>query len=870
MMKTTLKSNYFNWNTTIILLLFTTFLNAQEEPFDCDYNAYLFQYNDVYALDLASGSSYLVKEDIIEDNINAVGYNPKDGYIWGAISNNTGSIIKIGKNFQTEVFNIPEIASAGNMFIGDVSADGFYYLKLQGSNYYVIDVNPESDNYGKYVATRTLLTDLTLPIHDWAFNAVDGMLYTVTKKTNVLYRINPETGEVTDLGEVPILSGLNYHFGAVYFDSEGRFYISANQTGTVYVVNNVQNLNNGSTMESNLFAFGPSSNSNDGARCPTAPVPQEDCINGIDDDGDGLVDCDDPACSGVAACPVLVPVVSSGNDGGLESNDRLSQQINQRNYMRSKNSYKFSKKRAKKVAKGTFYKMAKSNGNFGLIDLIPLSVLPETTAIESSPADLIAMTNATELFSVDYMKNNETVAVVLASVTEEGVYEHTKYICDRLLGSELLAVSTIEINEVTFIKSIIKNVDGSIEFVLSFSGRLNALETAFEIDSHWNIDKYIENEKYYNFQIWTNKIDDLVLLGEEVLSLFEAQHPISAYNNSAPPPVFVKKGKYVNGTIELELVNTNSSNKIQFDAGFKRTETSETESISEEIALEPGYITNMTLATGALFDIGFRIQNDTGETSDDLFMSDGPWGLDSSQDGTVVEKFEIKENEAVYTGQGLRIERDLSFEVKIKSYVSAYRAFTPRFRPVDLSGFNVLEFDANGTGELHITIVKESVSDWEAQYKTTIPLDGEDKHYQLPLSYFTSSLTDELVLDDAVSIVFTMESDGKLEVQKKIDMKNIAFESRDVEDYKFSKDKAVVFPNPVSANSFVRFYTESLSDCEFSIYNITGALVKKITPNTSLGFNEVALSTKSLIPGIYYLKVSTDNKNFETVTLMVD
>lgn len=757
---------------------------------------------------------------------------------------------------------------SGNRYVGDVDSNGIYHLKSGGTTYYKINLNPESENYIKYQSTNELSKSIN--VHDWAFNAVDGLLYTVEKSTNHLLRINGDTGNVDDLGEVPILSGLNYTYGAVYFDASGRFYVSANQTGTVYIIYNVQDVVVNGEMNSNLFAYGPSSASNDGARCPTAPVPQEDCINGIDDDGYGLVDCDDPSCSGVAACPVLVPVVSSGNDGGLESNDRLSQQINQRNYMRSKTSYKFSKKKAKKVAKTASYKMAKSNADFGLIDLIPLDVLPETTAIESSPADLIAMTNATELFSVDYVKNNETVAVVLASVTEEGVYEHTKYICDRLLGSELLSVSTIEINEITFIKSIIKNTDGSIEFVLSFSGKLNADESEFEIDSHWNIDKYTENQKYYNFQIWTNRIDDLVLLGEEVLNLFEAQHTITTYNNSAPPPVFVKKGKYVNGTIELELVNTNSSTMIQFDAGFKRTETSETENISEAIPLEKGYITSMTLATGALFDIGFRIQNDTGETSDDLFMSDGPWGLDSSQDGTTVDKFEITENETPYMGQGLRIERDLTFEAKVTSYVSAYRAFTPRFKSVDLSDYNVIEFDANGTGNLEITIVKESVSDWSSQYKTIIPLDGEDKHYQLPLSYFTSKMTDDLVLDDAVSIVFTMESDGKSEVQKKVEMKNISFENRDVEDYQFSKDKAVVYPNPVVSSSKVSFYTETLTDCEFSIYNITGSLVKQLTPNTSLGFNEVELSNEGLIPGIYYLKVSTDNKSFETVQLIIN
>ena len=64
------------------LLLFSLISNAQDIPFNCDYSAYLFQRNDVYAIDLASGNSFEIATDITPGNINATGYNPADGYIW--------------------------------------------------------------------------------------------------------------------------------------------------------------------------------------------------------------------------------------------------------------------------------------------------------------------------------------------------------------------------------------------------------------------------------------------------------------------------------------------------------------------------------------------------------------------------------------------------------------------------------------------------------------------------------------------------------------------------------------------------------------------------------------------------------------------
>ena len=851
---------------TSLILIVCFFAHSQEDPFNCDYNAYLFQYNDIYALDLASGNSYLVKENVTPGNVNAVGYNPADGYIWGSLSTPSKSIVKIGKNFSTEVVYIPELPTS-NRYVGDVREDGVYYLKPGGSTYYLVDLNPNSNTYKQFITSKTLSSNLN--IHDWAFNAVDGMLYTVEKATNILYRIDPETGVVTALGVVPILNGVNYTFGAVYFDVEGRFYVSANQTGTVYVIQDVQNLELGSLIQSNLFAFGPSSSLNDGARCPTAPVPQEDCINGIDDDGDGLTDCDDPSCSGVAACPVISPTVSTGNEGGLESNDRLSSLINRRNYLRAKQNYKFDKALAKKITKSDFYNKTASKSGLSLRDLIPLDILPNTDAIESSPTDLINMTNASELFSVDYVKDDKTVAVILATKTENGVYEHTKYICDRLLGAELLNVSTIEIKEHTFIKSIIKNVDGSKEFVLSFSGKV--VNDKFEIESHWNIDKYEQGATYYNFQIWTNQIDDLVKLGEEALNLFNTQKEITKYDNSTPPTVFVKKGKYVNGTLELEVVNKNKTETITYTSGYKRTETASTEYANKDINLDGSYITSMIVNTGNVFDIGFRLENGT-DTPDDLFMSDGPWGSDDSSTGTTVNTFEITQNDDVYTGLGYRVERNINLEAETSTYVAAYRAFTPRFTPVDLASYSALEFNAAGTGEVEITILKKSIDAWEDQFRATITLDDNEKHFAIPFDHFKSNSISDMDLYDATSIVFTMSSDGTTVVTKTLNLSDIEFtqKSLSIDDNVVAENESLIYPNPMSSQSDIIFYAEASVEANVEIYNITGALVSKTTIRTEIGNNKVTLYKKNLKRGLYFVKINSKYRTYKSNKLIVN
>ncbi|MEP5340845.1 MAG: T9SS type A sorting domain-containing protein [Algibacter sp.] len=855
----------------LLLCVFTFNVNAQDTPFNCDYNAYLFQYNDVYAIDLASGNSYTVATDITEGTVNATAYNPVDGFIWGSLSFPSKSIVRIGKDFTTLIFYVDELPTSGR-YVGDISAEGVYYLKGGGTTYYALDVNPESDNYGGHIATKEFSKSIS--IHDWAFNAVDGLLYTVEKKTNILYRINPETGSIEGLGEVPILSGLSYTYGAVYFDASGRFYVSANQTGTIYVIQSVQDVVNGGAMESNLFAFGPSSSQNDGARCPTAPVPQEICDNGIDDDGDGLIDCEDPSCSGYAGCPVI-QVTSSGNEGGLESNNRLSEQISKRNFNRAKSSYKFDKTTAKKFKKSSKY--GKSNTGKGgvsqLSDFIPLEVINEEDVIESSPEDLLTITNATEVYSVDYMRNNEAVASILLLKTEDGVYEHTKYICDRLLGAQLISVSTIDINEKQFIKSLIRNIDGSLEFVLSLSAKSINNDSEFGIESHWNLDKYESNVGFYNFQIWSSSLDDLLSLGEEVVRLLDIQKPITNYNNSTAPTVFVRKGTYRNGMLDLQIVNTNRSEGVTFDGGLRGTETDDVEYVSSNIDLNGDYISNVQVDAGNLFDIGFRI-GDGEQTPDDLFMSDGPWGYDDAAPTTNVTNYTVQTNETQFNDDEYPVERNISLKAITSEYIAAYRALTPKFNPIDLSDYKSFKLQAKGTGTLIVRLVKESITNWETQYKTSIELTDDLIDYSLLFSEFVSSNGEPLEVNDVTSIVFTMLADNGEEVTKEMTLEQLRFSTStalSVESIAVVDEiDAVAIPNPMTSSTRIQFTTQNVETVELMVYNQIGRLVKQIEFSALYGKNEIKLERGNLSSGIYFCKIKSSYTTYKTTKLLME
>lgn len=857
----------------LAVLLFGLVGFSQDTAFNCDYSAYLFQYNDVYAIDLASGNSFLIAENITSGNINGAAYNPADGYIWGYLSSPSKTIVKIGKDFSTTSFTIPELTT-GNKYIGDISPDGIYYFKAGGKSYFKVDLNPESPTYTQYLSTQNLSKSIS--IHDWAFNAVDGNLYAVEKGTNILYRIDPVTSAVTTLGIVPILSGLNYTYGAVYFDADGRFYVSANQTGTIYVIQSVQDLDGINVIDSNLFAFGPSSASNDGARCPTAPVPQEICDNGIDDDGDGLIDCEDPSCSGYKGCPVIASKpTSSGNAGGLESNNRLSQQISKRNFDRAKNNYEFDQTTAKRFAKSKNYgrSTASKNGSFELSDLMPLEVIGEDSVIESSPTDLIGITNAVEVYSVDYLRNSESVASILLLKTDNGVYEHTKYICDRLLGAELISVSTIEINEQQFIKSLIRTLEGTVEFVLSLSAKSINSGANFGIESHWNLDKYEDNVGFYNFQIWSNSLDDLLKLGEEVVHLLDVQKPVDSYNNSAPPTVFVRTGNYNNGKINLEVVNTNRSEAVVFDGGVRTTETDAVEYVSTSIGLTGAYISHVEVDAGSLFDIGFRI-GDGVKTPDDLFMSDGPWGYDDAAPTTQVTEYSVATNTEALNDEDFNVERNIVLKANTSEYIAAYRALTPKFNAIDLTAYNSFNFNAKGTGTLIVRLVKESVENWETQYKTSVELTEDMGSFILPFSEFESINGEPLSVDDVTSIVFTMLADNGEQVAKEMTLEQLRFTAAGTLSLSNIEDvdglETIAVPNPMADKTSIQFTAEQAENVELLVYNQLGSLVNQIPFSTVPGKNEIELKRENLSNGIYFCKIESSTTVYKTTKLLLE
>jgi hypothetical protein len=63
----------------------------------------------------------------------------------------------------------------------------------------------------------------------------------------------------------------------------------------------------------------------------------------------------------------------------------------------------------------------------------------------TSPTDLIGITNAEQVYSVDYYQER-SCRCSFATTTTGAVYSHSKAICDRLNSSSLQNIVTIKLN----------------------------------------------------------------------------------------------------------------------------------------------------------------------------------------------------------------------------------------------------------------------------------------------------------------------------------------------------------------------------------------------------------------------------------------
>lgn len=261
-----------------LTLLLRTTTAAASNPFEfCPSKAFIVQSPGsvpiLYGVDLAIGSYTTLSSDMGTSKVNGAGFNYHDSYLYGW-DYGAGTLARFGNDYQAVPLNLTSIADKP-FYVGDVSVvENDWYCYRKGYGLYRVDLSdPDAKLVMEKIATHISMGNPNLT--DLAFHPFDGLIYAVDND-GFLMTIDPANGETNVL--VQVLSeaqeGFNFTFGAQYFDVNENLYLSNNSNGFIYRVTL-----DGVDSEAVFFTYGPSSNSNDGARCALAEIEISDQID---------------------------------------------------------------------------------------------------------------------------------------------------------------------------------------------------------------------------------------------------------------------------------------------------------------------------------------------------------------------------------------------------------------------------------------------------------------------------------------------------------------------------------------------------------------------------------------------------------------
>ena len=819
--------------------------------------------------------------------INGAQFNQVDGHVYApAMIDGVHTLAMV----QSDGLVIPldlTLTNGGIFYVGAIDAQGKFYMSNSSGIHYV-DLTAET--------LELVDTGISHPgVADFALDITKGLFYGINGSGNLVV-FNPLNLSVTNYNLAGSINNDSGAFGACWSSNDGSFFAYNNSSGKIYSVNP-------DDLTATLVLNGTGNLSiNDGFNCVLANPPFETkCGNMIDDDGDGLIDCEDPDCFNSNVCTVeicnngidddsdgwidcsdsecydlevCVEICDNGIDdnnnglidaedpqcttpsgvsGGLESNRRLSNKIAHRNFKtRVLNSDLFEQKLEGAIP----FSAGNSRGEFDIVEFIPTS-FQNTFVAESAPIDLIEITNAVDIAGADYFFNESRIATVLGIYSENGVYEHSKYICDRLDGSRLIEISYLFAYGGNFISYELINKEGQKEYAVSFAARL--IDDKFHIENHWNLHKYNKEANYFNFQIWGRSYPEIIALLDDILNKLHTKAPIESIVHSEIPYVFVTHGEYQNGQLRLGIKNKNQTTSMQFSSSVRRTETGQLEDINLDIELSQAFEQIISIQTGPLYDLGGSL-NFPNSPSDEIFLADGGWGIDTDNPDNKIDDYEIYKDERIASEDEYMVERSIVLKAKVKNYLNVYRSLDAKLNAQDLSAFNNLAFKAKGTGQIQVTLVKESISEWTQQFNSTFQLSSEEKSFDINLANFSSSLDIPLQLDDVTMIVFTILGSTEYATDKTFELSELSFNNKVVsstEDLE-SNFTAGIYPNPVTEAGTLSFESNG-TELDLEIYNTYGLsmITKKI--QTIKGRNEITLDMSDFQVGQYFYSIK-DNK----------
>ncbi|WP_298155945.1 DUF4114 domain-containing protein [Flavobacterium sp.] len=562
--------------------------------------------------------------------------------------------------------------------------------------------------------------------------------------------------------------------------------------------------------------------------------------------------------------------VSSGNNGGLESKGDLATLIAKRNFNRIKNNA-FADRKVKQTTFSKLQGMQLRSGNqTNFAALLPdTGMFGNETTYVSSPTDLIGITNANQVYSVDYYQGETRVAAVLATTTTNGIYGHSKAICDRLNNSTLEDVRTINLNGFEIIMVKIKRANGAIEYALNFS--IQQSDTENTLHSYWNIAQYPSGD-YTNFQVWGSSMGEVCSITNYIIAQYQAQGTLASVAVSDRiPSVFVRNGYYKNGTMHLSIINKSGATSMLLEGNKRTTELANLVGISQTISLSNDYLQELDLSLGGLFDLGFSITGSNSPQQDALYMADGPWGLDYAEAETTIANFQISNPPAAAAVDAYAIERNVTVSGQVLGTLNIFRNILPGELTFDASEYAAVGFSVQNALPIEVVLVTENTTDWSNRLRFQIPAHTSMHEMAIAFADFTNNSGDHFNNEKIKGFVFSIAGNYTTIQDFTASISNLALKTAAATlgittPEAFGTAKFYSYPNPCQGMATL-VLPQTTAKAEVSIVDLTGKILKRQTSQANT--REITVPLDGIAKGMYFFEVITaENQQYQTKFLV--
>lgn len=303
------------------------------------------------------------------------------------------------------------------------------------------------------------------------------------------------------------------------------------------------------------------------------------------------------------------------------------------------------------------------------------------------------------------------------------------------------------------------------------------------------------------------------------------------------------------------------------NGNLKKTEISEVEAFEQAFALSGDRYQTLVLESGYLFDIGLSVYSQADNQYDALYLADGSWGIDYTEESGRVDGYEISEQNYHPEDGTLVVGRAPYVSGEIKNTMNLFRQILPGELTLNVEAYNSIRFTLQSTHKVEVVLMQKDLADWNDRFIYNIEASDDAKEITIPITAFQNRKGEYADVKDVQRIVFSMNGNGQsyepfdIEVQNLQFTKALALNTNAIAE---SQSAARLYPNPMKSQLQIEL-NEVEGSWNFNLYDVAGRMVdRKLFTST-----KVSYQNSNVQPGIYTYVISSQSGNKISGQLMV-